>query len=81
METLNRTMSKQTERLIKAMEHLLNAREEILTSFTETYGEEQGERMYNEAFESDMTDLLMTLKCNIGHSMEVNMSNLDRREF
>ena len=81
METLNRTMSKQTERLIKGLEYMVKAREEILSSFTETYGDKDGERMYNEAFESDMTDLLMTLKCNIGYSMEVNMGDLTRQEF
>ena len=81
METLNRTMSKQTEKLIKGLELMVKAREYILSSFTETYGDEQGQKMYEEAFESDMTDLLMTLKCNIGHSMEVNMGELDRREF
>ena len=81
METLNRTMSKQTERLIKGLEYMVKAREFILSAFTETYGDEQGERMYQEAFESDMTDLLMTLKCNIGHSMEVNIGETDRREF
>ena len=81
METLNRTMSTQTQKLIKALEYMVKAREEILSSFTETYGEEQGERMYNEAFESDMTDLLMTLKCNIGHSMEVNMGDYSKNEF
>ena len=81
METLNRTMSKQTERLIKGLEYMVKAREEILSSFTETYGDTDGERMYQEAFESDMTDLMMTLKCNIGYSMEVNMGDLTRQEF
>ena len=81
METLNRTMSTQTQKLIKALEYMVKAREEILSSFTETYGEEQGEKMYCDAFDADMNDLLMTLRHNIGLSMEVNMSDLTKMVF
>jgi len=81
METLNRTMSEQTQRLVKGLEYLLKAREEIYSSFTGAYGEEQGEKMYCDAFDADMNDLLMTLRHNIGLSMEVNMSDLTKMVF
>lgn len=81
METLNRTMSTQTQKLIKGLEYMVKAREEILSSFTGAYGDEQGERMYCASFDTDMNDLLLTLRNNIGLSMEVNMSDLTKMEF
>jgi hypothetical protein len=81
MTTFSRTMSIQTEKLIKGLEYLLNAREEILTSFTEVYGDEQGEQMYREVYEKDMASILLSLKVSIGDSMETNMSYLDKHEF
>ena len=81
MTAFSRTMSNQTEKLIKGLEYLLNAREEILTSFTEVYGDEQGEQMYREVYEKDMASILLSLKVSIGDSMETNMSYLDKHEF
>lgn len=73
METLNRTLSSQTERLIKGLEHLLQTKEYILSSYTSTYGNEQGEKMYTDLYEKDMDSILLSLKVSIGDSMEVNM--------
>lgn len=77
MEKLNRTLSEQTEYLIKALEHLLQTKEYILSSYTSTYGEEQGEKMYTELYEKDMDSILISLKVSIGDSMEVNMGMTD----
>lgn len=77
MEKLNRTLSEQTEYLIKALEHLLQTNEYILSSYTSTYGEEQGEKMYTELYEKDMDSILLSLKVSIGDSMEVNMGMTD----
>lgn len=81
METLNRTMSNQTEKLIKGLELMVQAREYILTSFTDTYGEEEGGKMYADAYEKDMDCILLSIKVSIGDSMEVNMSDLKKNEF
>lgn len=81
METLNRTMSSQTEKLIKGLEHLVEARNEIYVSLTEAYGEDVGEGMYMRSYESNFESILTTLKMEIGTSMETNMQDLRRSEF
>ena len=63
METLNRTMSEQTQRLVKGLEYLLKAREEIYSSFTGAYGEEQGEKMYcDSGYSTGIPGVLILLK-------------------
>lgn len=81
MTTFSRTMSNQTEKLVKGLEYILKAREEILTSFTEAYGEEQGEEMYRELYDKNMDSILLSIKISIGDSMEVHMSDLIKNEF
>lgn len=81
MGTLNRTMSSQTERLIKGMEHLVGATNEIFTSLTQTYGEEVGEKMFEANYEPSLTNILTALKMDIGTSMEIAMHDFGRNEF
>lgn len=81
MERLDRTMSAQTEKLIKGLEYLLQARECIYSAYMDTYGDEQGDRMYSEVYEKDMGSLLVSLKISIGDSIQVNMGNLDTKLY
>jgi hypothetical protein len=77
MEKLNRTLSEQTEYLIKALENVLSAKENIYSSLTFAYGEEQGDHIFTERYEGHFNNLIDTLKMGIGESMEVNMSMTD----
>ena len=81
METLNRTMSSQTEKLIKGLEHLVEAKCLIYDSLTETYGEEAGEELFTKSYEHNLESVLTTLKMDIGHMMEMNMNDLSRKVF
>lgn len=77
MEKLNRTLSEQTESLVVALEHILSAQSNILSSLHYAYGDEQGEDMYSRLYEQHFDTLKNTLKQGIGDSIEVNMGMLD----
>ena len=73
MNTTTRKVSEQTGALIKALEYVLLAQEELLSNFHNTYGEESGESMYSKDFETQVESLKTAIKGWIGESMEVNM--------
>lgn len=73
MNTTTRKVSEQTGSLIKALEYVLLAQEELLSNFHNTYGEESGESMYSKDFETQVESLKNAIKGWIGESMEVNM--------
>jgi hypothetical protein len=73
MNTTTRKVSEQTGSLIKALEYVLLAQEELLSNFHNTYGEESGESMYSKDFETQVESLKTAIKGWIGESMEVNM--------
>ena len=78
METITqRTIAEQTGHLVKAMEYLLNAKEEMIKSLYGAYGEEQGSEMYDQVFEKDFEELMTTLSLQIGVSMQVNMGYIN----
>lgn len=77
MEKMNRTISDQTGSLIKALEYALKAKEEIYTSLTGAYGEEQGDKMFIKDYDEKVESLLSVIKKGIGDSMELNMSYLN----
>lgn len=77
MEKLNRTLSEQTEYLIKALENVLSAKENIYTSLTYAYGEEHGDQIFTDRYENHLNTLIDTLKMGIGESMVVNMGMTD----
>ena len=73
MNTTTRTLSEQTGSLIKALEYVLLAQEELLSNFHNTYGDESGDSMYQKDFETPIDNLKSAIKEWIGESMEVNM--------
>lgn len=73
MNTTTRKVSEQTGSLIKALEYVLLAQEELLSNFHNTYGEKSGESMYSKDFETQVESLKTAIKGWIGESMEVNM--------
>jgi hypothetical protein len=73
MNTTTRKVSEQTGSLIKALEYVLLAQEELLSNLHNTYGEESGESMYSKDFETQVESLKTAIKGWIGESMEVNM--------
>lgn len=76
MNTTTRKVSEQTGSLIKALEYVLLAQEELLSNFHNTYGEESGDSMYSKDFETPIDNLKSAIKGWIGESMEVNMGLL-----
>lgn len=81
MERLNRTISEQTESLVIALDHILSAQSQILTSLHSAYGEEQGEDMYSRLYENLFNSLKSVLKKGIGDSMEVNMGYINEQKY
>lgn len=73
MNTTTRKVSEQTGSLIKALEYVLLAQEELLSNFHNTYGDESGDSMYSKDFETPIGNLKSAIKEWIGESMEVNM--------
>ena len=73
MNTTTRKVSEQTGSLIKALEYVLLAQEELLSNFHNTYGEESGDSMYQKDFETPIDNLKSAIQEWIGESMEVNM--------
>ena len=73
MNTTTRKVSEQTGSLIKALEYVLLAQEELLSNFHNTYGDESGDSMYSKDFETPIDNLKSAIKEWIGESMEVNM--------
>ena len=76
MNTTTRKVSEQTGSLIKALEYVLLAQEELLSNFHNTYGDESGDSMYSKDFETPIDNLKSAIKEWIGESMEVNMGYL-----
>ena len=76
MNTTTRKVSEQTGSLIKALEYVLLAQEELLSNFHNTYGEESGGSMYSKDFETQVESLKTAIKGWIGESMEVNMEHI-----
>lgn len=76
MNTTTRKVSEQTGSLIKALEYVLLAQEELLSNFHNIYGEESGDSMYSKDFETPIDNLKSAIKEWIGESMEVNMGLL-----
>lgn len=81
METLNRTMSAQTEKLIKGLERLIDSKNAIYDSLTYAYGEDRGEEIFRKSYEPYFELLVTTLKMEIGTSMEFKMQDLRNNEF
>ena len=73
MNTTNRTLSEQTGSLIKALEYVLLAQEELFSNLNQVYGEESGDSIYQKDFETQVESLKTAIKGWIGESMEVNM--------
>ena len=73
MNKTQRNLSEQTGSLIKALEYVLLAQEELLSNFHNTYGEDSGDSMYRKDFETPIDSLKSAIKDWIGESMEVNM--------
>lgn len=80
MEKMNRTMSDQTGYMVKALEYLLKAKEEIYNSLDSEYGDE-GNTLYVKYYEASMEEAIKTVKLGIGDSMEYNMSILTANLF
>lgn len=73
MNKTQRNLSEQTGALIKALEYVLLAQEELLSNFHNVYGEDSGDSMYFNDFETPIDNLKTAIKEWIGKSMEVNM--------
>ena len=73
MNKTQRNLSEQTGSLIKALEYVLLAQEELLSNFHNVYGEDFGDSMYFKDFETPIDNLKTAIKEWIGESMEVNM--------
>lgn len=80
MEKMNRTMSDQTGYMVKALEYLLKAKEEIYNSLDSEYGDE-GNTLYVKYYKASMEEAIKKVKLGIGDSMEYNMSILTANLF
>ena len=73
MNTTTRKVSEQTGSLIKALEYVLLAQEELYSNLHANYGDESGDSIYQKDFETQVDSLKTAIKGWIGESMEVNM--------
>ena len=81
MENKEKALSSETERMINALEFALRAKDEMLGSLCEGFGDEEGEKLYEERYKEDMDSLLLKIKVGIGDSIADKMFCYDSEEL
>lgn len=72
-----RQLSEQTASFIKALEYVLLAENELIKSLCENYGEEQGDKFFEDDFKQQIDNLKEAVKLWVGHSVEINVGYLN----
>ena len=83
MELFNdkKTLSKETVSMVNALECVLRARSEILTSLSYGVGEDKAEAVFLEKYAENIQPLIASIKEGIGNSMEDKMFYFDNQEL